>query len=36
MDWAPKSLDVNIIEAVWNHLERERGKKRQPTSKKEL
>ena len=31
----PQSLDLNIIEAVWDHLERERNK-RQPTSKEEL
>jgi len=27
--------NLNIIEAVWNHLDRERNK-RQPTSKEEL
>jgi len=31
----PQSPDFNIIEAVWDHLDREQNK-RQPTSKKEL
>ena len=31
----PRSPDFNIIEAVWDHLDRERDK-RQPTSKGEL
>ena len=31
----PQSPDLNIIEAVWDHLYRERNK-RQPTSKEEL
>ena len=31
----PQSPDLNIIEAVWDHLDRERSK-RQPTSKEEL
>ena len=31
----PQSLDLNIIEAVWDRLDRER-KKRQPKSKEEL
>ena len=31
----PQSPDLNIIEAVWDHLDRERNK-RQPTSKEEL
>jgi len=31
----PQSPDLNIIEAVWDHLDRERNK-RQPTSKGEL
>jgi len=31
----PQSPDINIIEAVWDHLYRERNK-RQPTSKEEL
>jgi len=35
MDWPPQSPDLNIIEAVWDHLDRERNK-RQPTSKEEL
>ena len=30
-----QSPDLNIIEAVWDHLDRERNK-RQPTSKEEL
>ena len=31
----PQSLDLKIIEAVWDHLDRERNK-RQPTCKEEL
>jgi len=31
----PQSPDLNIIEAVWDHVDRERNK-RQPTSKEEL
>ena len=31
----PQSPDLNIIEAVWGHLDRER-ENRQPTSKEEL
>ena len=31
----PKSPDLNITEAVWDHLDREQSK-RQPTSKEEL
>ena len=31
----PQSPDLNIIEAVWDQLNRERNKK-QPTSKEEL
>jgi len=31
----PQSSDLNIIEAVWDHLDREWNKK-QPTSKEEL
>jgi len=31
----PQSLDLNITEAVWDHLDREQNK-RQPTSKEEL
>jgi len=31
----PQSPDLNIIEAVWDHLDREQ-KKRQPASKQEL
>ena len=26
MDWSPQSLDLNIIVAVWDHLDRERNK----------
>ena len=26
MDWPPQSLDLNIIAAVWDHLDRERNK----------
>lgn len=35
MDWPPQSPDLNIIEAVGDHLDRERNK-RQPKSKEEL
>ena len=35
MDWPPQSPDLNIIEAVWGHLDREINKG-QPKSKKEL
>jgi len=31
----PHSQDLNIIEAVWDHFDRERNK-RQPISKEEL
>ena len=31
----PQSPDLNVIEAVWDHLDRERNK-RQPTSKEEF
>ena len=26
MEWSPQSPDLNIIEAVWDHLDRERNK----------
>jgi len=32
---SPQSLDISIIEAVWDHIDREQNK-RQPTSKEEL
>ena len=32
MDWPPQSPDLNITEAVWDHLDRERNKG-QPKSK---
>ena len=27
MDWLPQSPDLNIIEAVWDHLDRERNER---------
>lgn len=35
MDWTPQSSDLNIIEAAWNHPDREQDK-RQSISKEEL
>ena len=35
MDWHPQSPDLNIIKAVWDHLDRERNRG-QPKSKEEL
>ena len=35
MDWPPPRPDLNIIEAVWEHLDRERNKG-QPKSKEGL
>ena len=35
MDWPPQSPDLNIIKAVWDHLDRERNKG-QPKSIEEL
>ena len=35
MDWPPQSPDLNIIQAVWDHLDRERNKG-QPKSKEDL
>ena len=35
LDWPPQSPDLNIIEAVWDYLDRERNKK-QPKSTEEL
>ena len=35
LDWPPQSPNLNIIEAVWDYLDRERNKK-QPKSTEEL
>lgn len=35
MDWPPNSLDLNITEAVRDHIDRE-GNQRQSTSKEQL
>ena len=35
MDWPPQRPDLNIIEAVWDHLHRERNKG-QAKTKEEL
>lgn len=35
MNWPPQTLDLNIIEAVWDHLDKERNK-REPKSKEKL
>lgn len=35
MDWPPQSQDLNFIDAVGDHLDRE-WKNRQPTSKENL
>ena len=35
MDWSPRGPDLNIIEVVWDHLDRERNKG-QPKSKEVL
>ena len=35
MDWPPRSPDLNIIEAVWDHLDREINKG-QPKSKEKF
>ena len=35
MDWLPQNPDLNIIEAVWDHQDRERNKG-QPKFKEEL
>ena len=35
MDWPPQSPDLTIIEAVWDHLDREINKG-EPQSKEEL
>ena len=35
MDWPPQSAALNITEAIWDHLDRERNKG-QPNSKDEL
>ena len=35
MDWSPQCTELNIIEVVWDHLEREINE-RQPISKEEF
>lgn len=35
MDWLPESPDLNIMEAAWDHLDRQK-KQRQPKSKEKL
>lgn len=35
MDWPPQTPDLNVIEAVWDQLDRERNKTL-PISKEEL
>ena len=35
MEWPPQSPDLNIIEAIWDHLDRKKFEK-QPKSQEEL
>ena len=35
MEWPPQSPDLNIIEAIWDHLDRKKIEK-QPKSQEEL